>query len=214
MKLLLTSNGLCNKSIIKVLTKWVKSSDIRIAFIPTAANYSGNNKKWLIENYVECLNLGTIDIVDISAMDKKMWLPRLKKANVIVIGGGSVTYLMKYVISSGLNKELPKLLKTRIYLGISAGSMIVSRKLCSSSEFLYGNMRSIPKGLGYFDFTIRSHYNSKKFPKLCDAYLEKIAHKIPVDMYALDNQSALVIDGKKMFVVSEGEWKLYSKNKK
>ncbi|MGV8086726.1 MAG: Type 1 glutamine amidotransferase-like domain-containing protein [Candidatus Woesearchaeota archaeon] len=213
MKLLLTSNGICNKSMIDVLKKWVKK-DIKIAFIPTGSHFSDMNKKFLVENYVECMNLGTLYIVDIAAIDKKLWLPRLKKANVIVMGGGSSTYLMKHIVSSGLRDELPKLLKTRVFVGISAGSMIVSKRLYSSSEFLFEKkFLRAPLGLGYVDFNIRSHFNSKKFPKLQDSYLKKIIHKVKGDMYALDNQSAVVFDNGKISVVSEGVWKLYNRDK-
>ncbi len=83
MRLLLTSNGICNKSITNTLKKWVKE-DIRIVFIPTASNITEGDKKWLIENYVECQKLGSVYIADISAIDKKIWLPRLRKANVML----------------------------------------------------------------------------------------------------------------------------------
>ena len=209
MRLLLTSNGICNKSIESVLRRWVKG-DIKIAFIPTASNIAEGDKKWLIENYVECQKLGSLYIADISAVDKKIWLPRLKKANVIVMGGGSSPYLMKKIHSSGLMDELPKLLKDRVYVGISAGSMVTSKRLYSSSEFLFSNVKTKPsKGLGYVDFNIRSHFNSKKFPKLQDKYLKKLMNKIKGDMYALDNQSAVVVDNGKISVVSEGKWLLY-----
>ncbi len=127
------------------------------------------------------------------------------------MGGGSSPYLMEKIISSGLKDELPKLLKNRVYVGISAGSMVVSNKLYSSSEFLFGNISKPPKGLGYVNFNIRSHFNSKKFPKLQDKYLKNLMSKVEGDMYALDNQSAVVVNNGKVSVVSEGKWKLYRK---
>lgn len=210
MRLLLTSNGITNPSIEKALKKWVK--DIKIAFIPTAANMVEGDKYWLIRNYVECQKLGPVYIADISAVDKKIWLPRLKKANVIVIGGGNSVYLMEQIRSSGLEKELPRLLKNRIYVGISAGSLIVSSRLYASSRFLFGNRTTkIPKGLGYVDFNIRTHLNSPKFPKFKDENLKKLTRRIHGDLYAIDNQSALVYDNGKVSVVSEGGWKLYKR---
>ena len=93
MKLLLTSAGITNESLAKELKSLVKDK-IKIAFIPTAANTSGEEKSWLVKNYNECEKLGEIYITDISAVEKKIWLPILTKANVIVIGGGDSVYLM------------------------------------------------------------------------------------------------------------------------
>jgi dipeptidase E len=216
MKLLLTSAGINNPTIAKVLKKWVK--DIRIAFIPTAANMEEGDKSWLIDDYNDCRKLGTIDIVDIASVDKKMWLPRLEQANVIVIGGGNTEYLMKQIISSGLKNELPRLLKERVYVGISAGSIVMSKTLNASSEFLYGDEpNSAVSGLKYINFNIRPHLNSKYFPKVRDSILKKVVKKLDGDTYALDNSSAVVVDtnntnSAKISVISEGKWILYKKN--
>ena len=212
MRLLLTSAGITNNSIARVLKQWVK--DVRIVFIPTAANVEQGNKDWLIKNFVECQKLGSVDIIDISAVDKKVWLPRLQQANVIVVGGGNTTYLMKCIVSSGLDKELSKLLKEKVYVGISAGSCVMSKTLNASSEFLYGDesKRAIA-GLGYLDFHIRPHLNSVHFPRVRDPILKKAVNKLDGDTYALDDDSALVYDDGNVSVVSEGEWKLYAKKK-
>ncbi len=209
MKLLLTSAGITNKSIAKTLKGLVRGK-IKIAFIPTAANSLDSEKDWLIKNYNECEKLGRVDIVDISAIDKKNWLPRLKKANVIVVGGGDTKHLAICITKSGLNKELPTLLKKRVYVGISAGSIVTAKKISARSEFLYDyKIDKAPRGLGYINFNVRSHFNSPDFPKARDGYLKKISKKLKGDLYALDDESAvLCIDGKTK-VISEGKWKKY-----
>ena len=67
MRILLTSGGITNQSMVNVLKSWVK--DINIVFIPTAANVEEGDKDWLITDYVNCNKLGSVDIVDISAID-------------------------------------------------------------------------------------------------------------------------------------------------
>jgi len=210
MKLLLTSAGINTSTIANVLKRWIK--DIRIAFIPTAANIEEGNKDWLIDDYNDCLKLGSVDIVDISALDKKIWLSRLQKANVIVVGGGNTEYLLKCIISSGLHKELPKLLKDRVYVGISAGSIILSKTLNASSEFLYGDETKITvAGLGYVNFNVRPHLNSEHFPKVRNSILKTVVKNLDGDTYALDNSSAIIVDEEKISVISEGKWILYKK---
>jgi dipeptidase E len=211
MKLLLTSGGITNKSIAKALKKMVKGR-IRFAFIPTAANVEDSDKKWLINDLNNCQKLGTVDVVDISAIPKKLWLPRLKKANVIFFGGGNTTYLMKQVAKSGLKKELPLLLKQRVYVGLSAGSIIASRTLFASSDYLFYGAETVgaPKGLGFVDFNVRPHLNSKHFPNVRDSKLKKIKWKFQGKVYALDDDSAILVDGNKIKVISEGVWKVYN----
>ncbi|MDP3728169.1 MAG: Type 1 glutamine amidotransferase-like domain-containing protein [bacterium] len=209
MKLMLTSAGITNTSLALALQKLVQRK-IKIAFIPTAANVQSGEKDWLIKNYNECEKLGSVDIVDISALKKSIWLPRLKKATVLVMGGGNTPYLMDCIKYSGLQEELPRLLKTRIYVGISAGSIVTGKNLVASSTFLYSDeKKNIPKGLGYVPFYVRSHLNSPDFPQMRDMYLKKASKKLDSDLYALDDASALIyIDGK-IKIVSEGTWKKY-----
>lgn len=210
MKLLLTSCGIKNNSLVSALQK-LAGEEIKIAFIPTAANDHYSDKSWLVKDLVNCQKLGFIDIIDIAAVPRKNWLPRLKKANVLVFGGGNTAHLMDCVVSSGLEKDLPALLKKRIYVGISAGSIIAAKTLQASSEYLYGDERKkAPKGLGFVDFNIRPHFNSPDFPRVNDENIRKLAPRLKGDVYAIDDQTGILVDGKKIEVISEGEWKVYN----
>ena len=82
MKLLLTSAGLTNQTIVKALDELVGKplDQLKIAFIPTAANLEEGDKGWLIDDLrrLSFLKFKEIDIVDISALPKEIWLKRLK----------------------------------------------------------------------------------------------------------------------------------------
>lgn len=224
MKFLLTSSGITNKSIAKALRELVgkKAKDIRIAFIPTAANIAnddGGNKIWLIDDLYNLLKQGyrSIDIVDISALPKENWRGRLKAVDVLFFGGGNTFYLRHWLKKSGLWKLLPKLLKTRVYAGISAGSMITTKNLAlSQSKKLYYGRRDYRSdggedGLGFFDFHLRPHLNSPYFPKVRLKVLKKIAKEFHEPIYALDDQSALRIIGGKIEIISEGKYLVLNK---
>src|SRR3989344_2541480 len=215
MKLLLTSNGLSNKSIAKALVDLVgkPAKETSLAFIPTAMNAGGGDKGWFIDDLsnIKKQNFKNIDIVDISALPKKIWLPRIEAADVLFFSGGNTSHLMRWLKESGLAKLLPELLKTRVYAGISAGSIVTNPTLTLSSKdkkiyyeekFGYKN----EKALGFVDFYIRPHFNSPYFPQARKEYLEKVAKDIPDIIYALDDNSALkVVDGK-VEIISEGEY--------
>lgn len=211
---MLTSAGIKNDSIRKALRNLTGKDKIRIAFIPTAGNIEEGDKGWLIDNFYECKNLGEVDIVDISALKKEEWLPRLQWADIIFFGGGNTVYLMDWIKRSGLIEELENLLEKRVYVGISAGSIALSKTLFADSEFIYmdedGKTHS---GLGYINFNFRPHLNSPHFPRAKKEFLKEISCKFDEDLYALDDESAIVwVDGE-VEVVSEGEWVLFEGKK-
>ena len=147
MRLLLTSGGLTNETLRYAVSSF-STKPIRIAFIPTAANVKEGEKSWLINDFVNCQKLGPVDIIDIAAIDKKLWLPRLEYATVIVMGGGSSSYLLEQIKKSGLQQELPALLEKRLYVGISAGSIVACKTLQISSEYFWDNKpKRIPTAL-------------------------------------------------------------------
>ena len=212
MKLLLTSAGFTNKSIADAFLKLSGKpfSELNLVFIPTAADVEEGDKDWLITDYSNCKKLGfsSIDIVDISAVPRDIWLPRIKKANVLLFGGGNIYYLMSWLKKSGLEKILPELLKTRVYVGISAGSMVATNNLrMSTLQKLYSE-KVFPlrddNGLGFVDFHIRPHFNSKYFPKLIAKYIQESAKEIKEPVYAIDDNTVIVVNDGKFEIVSEG----------
>ncbi len=215
MKLLLTSNGLSNQSIANALFDLVGKSaaETFITFIPTVMNVGSGDKEWFIDDLCNIKKQGpkNIDIVDISALPKDIWLPRIEAADVLFFSGGNSFHLMRWINESGLAELLPGLLKTRVWAGISAGSMVTNPTLALSSkdkkiyyEEKFGYKSE--KALGFVDFYTRPHFNSPDFPQATKDYLEEIAKDIPDTIYALDDNSALkVVDGN-VEVVTEGEY--------
>jgi dipeptidase E len=211
MKLLLTSAGLSNKSIIQALEKLLgkKADGVKLAFIPTAANVESGDKSWLINDFNNCRNAGfEVDIVDISSIERNLWLPRLEAAEILFFGGGNTFHLMHWVKESGLAELLPKLLNGRIYVGISAGSCIAGPTVYNSVQNLFGEEYElkVKEGLGLVDFQIIPHLNSPYFEKIREENLEIASKELKEPVYAIDDNSAIVIDNGKVNVVSEGEW--------
>lgn len=218
MKLLLTSAGLSNKSISNALLELTEKpfSELNLAFIPTASNVEKGNKDWLINDLIVCKNLGfkSIDIVDISAIPKDLWLLRLQEADVLLAEGGDTFHLMHWIEKSGLKKLLPEMLKTKVYVGVSAGSMVTCKSLdLSTSERLYSEKIGEYKkdeGLKFVNFLIRPHLNSPYFPNVNLKNLEKMSKELPDTFYAIDDNTAIKVVDEKIEVISEGEWKRFN----
>lgn len=218
MKLLLTSAGISNKSIVDALLSLTKKSfaKLNLVIIPTALNIEDGGKEWFIDDLVNCQKLGfkSIDIVDISALPKDVWLSRLKQADILFFEGGNTFYLMYWLKKSGLDKLLPKLLETKVYIGVSAGSMVACKHLgLSTSKRLYNEdveENYEDEGLNFVDFLIMPHLNSSYFTNVRLDKLKKIADEIGETFYAIDDDTAIKIDDEKMEIISEGEWRKFN----
>lgn len=216
MKLLLTSGGIENKTIVAALRELIgkEFSDARAVFIPTAAHAEEGDKWWLIHDLVKCKEIGfrEVDIVDLAAVPKEVWYPRLMKCDAIIVGGGNVSYLMGHMRSSGFASVLPDLLKTRVYVGISAGSMVTAQNFREKEmQRLYEEpfYDSSSEGLGLVDFLVVPHMNSPHFPRAAE-FINEVAKEIKTPLYAIDDQTAIKIIDQNVEVISEGAWKKYN----
>jgi len=204
MKLLLSSNGFSNQEIANALFELVgkKPEDTSLVFIPTASNIETGDKDWFIDDLINIKkqNFKSVAITDISAVSENIWRPQLEEADVLFFEGGNTYYLMHRMNESGLTKLLPEMLKTKVYMGLSAGSMITGPDLnINLSKTIYDEKAekdSMP-GLGLVDFYFLPHLNNPHFSKRIEANLNKAMEEITRKTYILDDQSALkVIDGK------------------
>lgn len=218
MKLLLTSSGITNKSIAKALFDLVgkKAKDISLVFVPTAANVEVGDKTWLIDdlNNLKKLKLKSIDIADISALDKKTIQEKFNQADVLFFEGGNSYHLMEQLNKTGFSKLLPEILKNKVYVGVSAGSMITNKDLNLeiSQKIYYEDLerKKELKGLNFVDFYILPHLNSSWFKNVRKKSIEKEVKKIKETVYVLDDNSALKIINKKIEIISEGKYLIFN----
>jgi len=212
MKLLLTSAGITNDSIKKSFFDLVgkKPEDISLAFIPTASNVETGDKDWLEEDLIRLknLNLKSISVVDISAVPESVWRPQLEESDVLFFEGGNSFYLMEWINKSGLSLILTELLKTKVYVGVSAGSMVASRDLLLNlSQKLYEedlDRTEEMEGLSFVNFYILPHLNSMFFTNVVEENIKLLGMKEKI--YALDDMSAIVVEGDKIDISSEGKY--------
>jgi dipeptidase E len=209
MKMLLTSNGLCNDSIVQALAHLLGKPfhQSRLCFIPTAANLDEEDKSWLVNDLSNCAKQGfaNLDIVDIAAVPPESWKPRFESADVLLFGGGRTNYLHHWMQRSGLAAILPQLLEHCVYVGISAGSKVTGPPLPPDMAQPIGSDWE-GGSLNYVPFSFIPHMNSQLFPSRARNQIEALTAFRVAPVYALDDQSALqVLDGE-VTIISEGEW--------
>ncbi|NBD74396.1 type 1 glutamine amidotransferase-like domain-containing protein [Patescibacteria group bacterium] len=220
MKLLLTSNGLSTESIAEKLFALVEkpSHETTIAFVPTAMNPTEGNKTWFVNDIsrIHGQGLKQLDVVDFSALEKEEWLPRFQAADVLFFSGGDTHHLIDHMREAGLDTELPRLLETRVYAGISAGSIVTGPTTAVSSddiELYYEDKGYKGKpALNFVPFHFRPHYNSPDFPNARKGVMEDIAGSIKETLYAVDDTSALAVVDGAVEIVGEGKVDVFNPN--
>jgi dipeptidase E len=220
MKLLLTSAGISNTSIHNALVDLMGKpvNEASALFVPTAIYALPGGAD--IARKVICgslgdpfcemgwKSLGVLELTALPSIKQELWVNMLEETDALLVGGGDCQYLTYWMQQSGLADLLPSLLRRTIYVGLSAGSMIMTR-----FGTTYGN-HTLPaesdKSLGLVDFALHPHLDHEWFPKNSLASLEKLAATIPVPSYAIDDQTAIKVTDGIVEVISEGHWKLFA----
>jgi dipeptidase E len=218
--MLLTSSGLRNDALITALAGLAGKSfaRTRLVFIPTAAVAAPGDHGWVIEDLCRLRDLGwrELDILELNGLPKPVVLARLRHADVIYAEGGNQYHLASSISANGLAAELAGLLEEKVWVGVSAGSMIFSRNLSRRTGLAFGeqdDLRILGDGearspIGLFDWYLKPHLNSSSFPSRTPAWFERAAAQLDCPVYALDDDSAVRVRGDQVDVVSDGEWRL------
>lgn len=218
MKLLLTSAGISNASIRSALAGLLGKpiAEASALFIPTAI-YAIPNGGNIVRSVINgslgdpfCelgwKSIGLLELTALPSMKRELWEPMLHETDALLVGGGDCQYLTYWMQQSGLAALLPELLRKMVYVGLSAGSMIMT-----SYGTTYGR-HTLPadsaKSLGLLDFALHPHLDHEWFPDNALAELEKLAATLPMPSYLIDDQTAIVVRDGVPEVVSEGNWKL------
>jgi dipeptidase E len=226
MKLLLTSSGIRNPSISNALVELLGKpiAESSALFIPTAIYPfpGGAGMAWqAICGRVQSPlcelgwnSLGVLELTALPTIREESWIPTVRDADALLVWGGDVLYLCHWMRQSGLADLLPSLSES-VYVGVSAGSIVVTPYNCDAEY----NLKLVPTGsdmalgadraLGLVDFTLYPHLGREDMPDASLSRIGKWASGIPVPTYAIDDETAIkVVDGT-VEVISEGNWTVF-----
>ena len=191
--------------------------------------FSGKAKTPLCE--LGWKSLGVLELTSLPSVAWKDWAPMVQEADALLVWGGDVLYLSYWMRQSGLEDLLPSLRPESVYVGVSAGSMAVastfgetysdppsgSRSAFTPADIVFatpqGEISRIlvtAQGAGLADFALIPHLDHERFPENSLANAEKWAERLPVPVYAIDDQTAIKVADGTVEVVSEGHWKLFT----
>jgi dipeptidase E len=218
--MLLTSAGLTNEVLSGALADLVGKpfAEASVTFIPTASVAAAGDHGWLVEDLSRLHGLGwrELDILELNGLPRQMVIDRLRRADVIYAGGGNHYHLANSIIINGLAAEMAAIVESKVYVGMSAGSMIFSRNLSEKTGEAFGeheDLRILGEArarspFGLFDWYVKPHLNSPGFPERTPAWFERAAAQLDFPVYAIDDDSAVRVRGGKTDVVSGGAWQL------
>jgi dipeptidase E len=221
MKFLLTSGGISNDSIrntlVDLLGKPIAESSALC--IPTASYTmpGGAAAAWRLIRGVAATplcevgwkSLGVLELTALPSIKEEHWVSLVQEADALLVGGGDPLYLCYWMRQSGLADLLPSLLQNKVYVGVSAGSMVVTPTFGERYESV-NSLTSSDRALGLVDFTLHPHLDHPSMPHNSLASLERWAAGVDVPAYLIDDQTAItVIDGE-VSMVSEGHWKRFT----
>ncbi len=216
MKLLLTSGGVTNDSIRSALVDLLGTpiEEASALAIPTAQWGHPMCSPSSLRSFVTdrqpptmtglgWASVGVLELTALPTVGRDRWLPWVEDADVLLVDGGEAVYLAHWVRESGLLEVLPGLADT-VWVGVSAGSMVAAPRV--GADFVHWRPDEPDTTLGLVDFSIFPHLG------LFESNTLEAAHAWVAGLgnpgYVLDEQSAVVVDGDRVEVVSEGEWHL------
>lgn len=222
MTLLLTSNGLQGK--IKdifptLLGKPAKENSV--AFVTTAA-YEGEDDPsgWLNKYRQQLLDQGITNVEDVDLRDKPS--EELEKIlatkDIVYVNGGNTLLLLYWVRKSGFDRVLQKFLADgKLYIGVSAGSVICCPTIETALYDLGGEYTPDKNIIGLTDFTglslvpflISPHLNAQN-----KEAVRQQAAKATLPVIALTDQQAILIkENKRWEIIGDGEKSTFGSKK-
>ncbi|MFJ4784002.1 Type 1 glutamine amidotransferase-like domain-containing protein [Streptomyces sp. NPDC088794] len=221
MNLLLTSGGLRNETLREALRDLLGKpfGSANIVYIPTASVAESGDHGWLLGDMtrVQALGWREFDILELNGLPQRMVLDRLLHADVIYAGGGNHYHLARSITLNGLTDGFLEALESRVYVGLSAGSMIFSRNLTEHSADVIGDSadlhalgtKTVEPPFGRFDWYLKPHLDSPDFAERDDAWADRIVERADFPIYFIDDDTALRARDDEVDVVSEGRWRFH-----
>lgn len=202
MKLVLCSEGFHIQNTVQACVNLCdKPQDrITVAVISEAYAVEQDDKKWVLKNLNDVSNNfpARIDIVNLLALSINQIEQRIGNTDVIFVIGGSTDYLLYVYQKTGFANLLPKLLETKVYVGSSAGSMVIGRRISTEAYreiYQEDDRLQVKDYLGLVNYAMLPHLSSANYPNNKPEVLERVTKGMPFPVYALKDDSAIVVNG-------------------
>jgi len=181
----------------KLLEFMSKTDNVQdqILFITTAANVESYTK-YMADGIKMLQNLGyKLDFLDITAENELTCYQKIETAKIICVAGGNTFYLLQAIKQKSLLTLLRhKILKDCLYIGESAGGIILSKNIryCEAMDdkSLAPDLED-DASLNVIDFFPLPHYIEKPFIEPVKEIFE--VYKCQINLVPIDNKQVITI---------------------
>jgi dipeptidase E len=221
VNLLLTASGLRNETLQDALRDMVGKpfGSANIVYVPTASVAESGDHGWFVADMSRLHGFGwrEFDVLELNGLPHQMVLDRLLHADVVYVEGGNQYHLARSITGNDLADGFLKALESRVYVGVSAGSMIFSRNLTEHSAEVIGDaadlhalgVTTVEPPFRLFDWYLKPHLYSPDFPERDDAWADRIVARVDFPIYFIDDETAVRVVDDQVDVVSEGRWRFH-----
>jgi dipeptidase E len=169
----------------------------KVVFIPTASIvekvtfYVGADKKALTK-------LGmVIDELEISTASPEEIKTKIAEADYLFVEGGNTFYLLQELKRTGTDKLIVEHInKGKVYIGVSAGSMVVAPDIeyvrLMDDSSVASDLKSF-SALSVVNFCVVPHHNNFPFKKAVERIIKEYSHTL--DLRVISNNQVVVVDG-------------------
>jgi dipeptidase E len=215
MKMILTSSDITGvPNGIETVEKLVGKNrqDINIAIINEASAVDFGGHRWAIAEMEHLARDfgGEIEIVHLLAISKEQAKERIEIADVVLVLGGNSDYLKTVFDKTGFSEYLPDILEKKLYIGSSAGSMILGHRPTTKIwTDVYQETEYADKFFDFVELEFLPHFHSPYFERkgrvgsrMID-YAVKESKISNCPIYAVSDKAAVVIDGDNILVIGD-----------
>ncbi len=192
-KILLTSCGIIDENLQKEFKKLFSKNveDLKVLYIPIAADVEKGDKTWLKKEYNSILLLG---IKEENILEYRMdYEIDINKFDFIYVMGGNTFYLLQKIRENKFEDKIISAIENGIvYVGSSAGSITMGTTIETSCD-VNDNYVTDFTGLKMFDGIIIPHANKR------EEYIKEQRKKYTDIIYPINDKHGILIVDDKMF---------------
>lgn len=205
MKFLLTATGFTNEAIVRAAEDLLSKPrmEIKVGIINEAYTVEEGDKKWVINEMTKIAELFPkyVDLIDLLGLSADEIIKRASKCDMLYVVGGDTDFLMSSFNNGGLSERLEELLEGKLFVGSSAGAMIIGQR-APTEVYRYLYQEDDTFGISeYFELiphTLIPHFNENNFDGINERSLTRLANQYNCRLDGINNSQALAVDGNKV----------------
>ena len=184
-------------------------SEINIAVINEASAVEFGDHRWAIDalrNLADNFG-GNVEIIHLLAIPLERAVERVMAADMLFVLGGNTEWLKSVFDKTGFSGALPGILGEKLYVGSSAGSMVLGHQPSYENQAkVFGpyDTFGVENYLDLLDLSIMPHFRTTHWGDRKEEWVIRESASVPYPVYAIEDNAAVVVDGDEIRIIGDG----------